>query len=517
MEPVDPLSPVLRLSRRLSDISSLIEEGAFSGLLSSWIVSRRWFASKSQTVVAQRVSDLVDLGETADRESHFFSTFFSLTYESGEEESYFLPLAFSRKSEAFDPVAKVQFEDGERVLEDALMNPSFGQKLLSMFWSKDVPAPLTVRKTALFEKIPVDPSTLPLPKVLSGEQSNTSLLFGRSLILKCYRRPERGGNCDYEMGAFFSTSSATLITAPLFGAIEYAPSKADSRIIALLSGFVPNQGDAWSFFRESPVQPRQSPMGPEGSGLVPESDWWKVIAGLGKGTADLHRALSGEGGQDGMSPEPARAEDLQLLYDEILDLLARLPFEEKLSAPSWWPRTAPSPDEWFRMVQAWAFDRLTRRLKDPSGTSLGWKIRCHGDYHLGQILVTPELGIVIIDFEGEPSVPLSVRRQKRSPLSDVAGMVRSFHYLSRALFPGDDNREEGRLFFRQASGLFLSSYRNLMSGSGVLPEENAVDDLLGLYLLRKGIYEMIYELNNRPEWCQVPFEGILDLVNGEEG
>jgi maltose alpha-D-glucosyltransferase/alpha-amylase len=154
-----------------------------------------------------------------------------------------------------------------------------------------------------------------------------------------------------------------------------------------------------------------------------------------------------------------------------------------------------------------------------------WKTRIHGDYHLGQVLYTGN-DFVLIDFEGEPIKSLSERRLKQSPLRDVAGMMRSFHYAAYAAF-----RQRGQVrvedvpfleprveaWYRHNSQLFLASYQEAMAGSGILPEQpEQAEVMLRSYLLDKAIYELGYELNNRPDWLFIPLRGVLALLKSDE-
>jgi maltose alpha-D-glucosyltransferase/alpha-amylase len=149
------------------------------------------------------------------------------------------------------------------------------------------------------------------------------------------------------------------------------------------------------------------------------------------------------------------------------------------------------------------------------------KTRIHGDYHLGQVLFTGK-DFVIIDFEGEPARTMSERRLKRSPLRDVAGMIRSFHYAAqtalrhqRTLPPGDAALLEPWLEFwtLQIGARFLSAYRTRLGDMPFIPrEEELLEDLLRAFLLEKAVYELGYELNNRPGWVRIPLQGIRQIL-----
>jgi len=502
--------PVVRMPGKLADLPRLFQGERGFQIMSSWLGKQRWFAGKSKKMISGNFSDCFHLGES-DHEV-FFGGFLNLQYESGGDNSYFIPLSFSRKSpRTLFPLATLVFDDGSGVLEDGLLIPELGQTLLTLFFEKQNPAPLSVDQTSLFPAL-TRPSDLEiLPRVLSGEQSNTSLLFERSLIMKCYRRPERGGNCDFEMGLFFSSSKLSLPVAPLLGAIRYSPESGGSIVVALLSGFVENRGDAWSWLLKAIDPNKVVEHFHSGHKSLLDKDVARIVQKIGASTGLMHRCLSEESVSPEMAPAPFLREDWDHLGRSVFEM-ARDVFPEGSSlAPSWWPdhliRFEEASRLFWRQIPAF----FSGPLGDPDDF-WGARIRCHGDYHLGQLLVTNDLDIVVIDFEGEPSVPISARREKRSPLSDVAGMVRSLDYLSKMIFPDFERRAFSKALFAELSLLFLEEYHQKMAGAGGLPSGNAYSRLLKACLLRKAFYELSYEINNRPDWCHVPLEGILELL-----
>jgi maltose alpha-D-glucosyltransferase/alpha-amylase len=256
----------------------------------------------------------------------------------------------------------------------------------------------------------------------------------------------------------------------------------------------------------------------------PPPDVREVIGGylgaaetLGRRTAELHLALARDTHDPAFAPEPLTPADLEALREAVLrqgrqaldvlkDNVGKLP---EAFAPSARRLLEEGPGVLNRLAHA------------PPPRAASAKTRCHGDYHLGQVLWVGG-DFMILDFEGEPVRTVEERRAKRSPLRDVAGMLRSYHYAAyAALFaftqdrPHDFARLEpwAELWQRWASACFLRAYRSAAAGSASLPEaEEAFSSLLDAFMLEKAFYELVYELNNRPGWVRIPLRGILDLI-----
>ncbi len=376
--------------------------------------------------------------------------------------------------------------------------------------------------------------------MVQAEQSNTSVIYGDRFILKLIRRLAPGVNPDLEISRFL-TEKRFPHGPVIAGAMEYTRPREEPVTLAILQGFVPNQGDAWRFTQESlsrfleTLLARKaqlaSPTRPKGRRLDPSEappDALVEMIGpyladarrLGQRTAELHLCLASATDHPSFAPEPftklyqrSLYQSMRSLTTQVFSLLRRrletLP-EPSHSLAGRILGLEPSLIERFRTITT---------LKT---TAL--RIRCHGDYHLGQVLHTGN-DFVIIDFEGEPARPISERRIKRSPLRDVAGMLRSFHYAAySALFNQQEHGviADGDMAFLEAwaeawrqwvGGIFLDSYLSKAREGRFLPErDEEMEVLLDGYLLEKAIYELGYELNHRPELVRVPLQGILDLI-----
>jgi maltose alpha-D-glucosyltransferase/alpha-amylase len=379
-------------------------------------------------------------------------------------------------------------------------------------------------------------------RVGSAEQSNTSILYGKQIILKLFRRLQSGENPDVEIGRFLTETAHFQNIAPFLGEITITPSAGEKTTVAMLQGLVANEGDGWQWFLDQLAEffsavislpaPDSTPAHFNASAEPPAELsrnaglTLEAAALLGRRTGEMHLALATPTDDPAFSPEPFTPEDLSRDVLRIEDQI-RSAFDAlrgKLGA---------LPDEIAddaARVLAQRRELLARARSIASGEAAGKKFRIHGDYHLGQTLhieqkSTPSLGdFVMLDFEGEPARPLAERRRKQSPLKDVAGMVRSFSYAAfsaldrfRSSHPDREGAAENLLGWSRAwesaaVTAFLREYRAAMAARPeLLPPEGRAQDLLRAYLLEKGMYEVLYELDNRPTWLRIPLTGILHL------
>jgi trehalose synthase-fused probable maltokinase len=374
-------------------------------------------------------------------------------------------------------------------------------------------------------------------KLLSAEQSNSSIRFGSAFILKLFRKTEAGPNPDLEVGRFLTERASFAHTPPVCGFIEYRPRRGESTALAILQGYVDNEGDAWAYTLDAVAEffERRAASGPppeiRGSLLeaadAPSADARRLVgpyldaaALLGRRTAQLHRALASDDEDPAFAPEPFTRLDQRASYQsrrtlttDAFDLLRR-----RLGAL---PADAGPLGRAVLERKDAVLGRF-RRILDRKLTAA--RTRVHGDYHLGQVLWTGR-DFAIIDFEGEPARPAAIRRAKRSPLKDVAGMLRSYHY---AAFQGlathaatgavrEDRMKDAEgwagAWHAWVSGAFLAGYLRVARGAPFLPDDpGELEDLLVVHVLEKAVYELSYELNNRPGWVRLPLTGISGLI-----
>jgi maltose alpha-D-glucosyltransferase/alpha-amylase len=353
------------------------------------------------------------------------------------------------------------------------------------------------------------------------------MLFENKFFLKLYRKLEDGVNPDVEVTRFL-TDRASFPNVPAFGgAIEYRRGKSEPTVVCLLQSAVVSERDAWTLTLDSVGRFYERVLGKKADlqnetapGLLLD----ELIGGiypekarlLAQRTGQLHLALASAGDDRAFAPEPFNAMAQRSVYQSMRALLRR--------TFTLLQKALPDLPESFRdeAKQALAAEKdilaREKRLLDRKANAA--KIRIHGDYHLGQILYTGK-DFVVLDFEGEPARPLSERKLKRSALRDVAGMMRSFQYAAYSALWQPAMRSEdvpflerwADLWYRQMSSLFLQSYLQTTAGAIFVPQNS--DDLqilLEAYLLDKAVYEIGYELNNRPDWVVIPIRGIKHIL-----
>jgi len=480
-------------------------EEPLSGILARFLPSRRWFGSKSRTIRTVRPESVLSL--PGGGRGRIYLCILRVDYETGEGERYFLPLARAREGEVPESgtIARLDPPDGDFTrLADGFFVPETGQELLREILS---PAPsrsgLGRVRTAVLEQrgVTVDPSLV--PTVFRGEQSNTSLLFGRRLMFKGFRKLAPGMNPDLEAGVFLARQGGGIPIPATFGALLAKTPEGDPLVLGILQEFVDNQGDGWSWFL--------SRLPAILSGGEGEEALDRMVERLGRQTARLHRALGGDPSDPDFAPVPFGPEELSRLSDEIGERLGRL-----------FPALSRALPHLPSAAEALASSLLSRRGELERFVSAcrsrgagGMCLRCHGDLHLGQVLVTPDNQVVFLDFEGEPALPLASRRLRTTPLSDVAGMLRSFHYLAlSAQMETPGLREAAERWTTEQSRRYLRAYRaEIAESPGLLPPPDRAGGILGLCLLRKALYELAYELDNRPGWAEIPLSGILALID----
>jgi maltose alpha-D-glucosyltransferase / alpha-amylase len=532
---------------------------AFERVIPRALESRRWYGGKARTAQAASIVDVVPVG-AAGRRPKAWLLFVQITYTEGEPEMYVVPVAHAAGAEAEtllqEKVGAVLVKIETRgksetaLLYDAFYEESFPPLLLDTIERrrrlKGDKGEIGGMVTRAYRDV-VDPDASLAPHVARAEQSNTSLIYGEQLILKLYRRLTEGQNPDLEVGRFLTRAGFAHIPQ-VAGAIEYQVGKEEPRTLAILQSFVPNEGDAWrytldalgAYYEEVLAhrhgEPSQEPEAPRAAlfdllGEVPPAELQNRIGPylasaqlLGQRTGELHRALASHPDEPDFAPEPFTAHYQRGLLQSVRTQL-------KQATTLLRTRMAGMPADLAEEAQALldgeaaATERLQGLTSRPIEAS---RIRVHGDYHLGQVLFTGR-DFVIIDFEGEPARPLSERRLKRSPLRDVAGMLRSFHYAAyAALFDqasrwgADSNpdvethlRAGALAWYRWVSATFLGAYLDAVRGAGLLPKTRAdVETLLAAELIEKASYELSYELNNRPSWIRIPIQGLRELLDG---
>jgi maltose alpha-D-glucosyltransferase/alpha-amylase len=521
-----------------------------SELLSTWAKDRRWFRGKARRIRSADVRDTIEL-PIADTRA--VVAVLDVRFTDGDPETYLVPIAALSPGDAAPILADTpqaaiaRFGDAEAptaILVDGMRVPAVCEALLDLIARRrrlrGAAAQVTGQPTRAFRALRgADSHLVATPS--RAEQSNSSVVFGDRLMFKLYRRVEAGINPDFQIGQFL-TERGFLNVPAVAGQIEYRALDGELGTAAIAQAYVPNEGDAWeltldeigAYLERVVTTPDQPEVGPGTAAALLErashslSEEVRSDIGayldrarlLGVRTGELHRALASQTDDPAFAPESFSALYQRSLYQSVRQTV-RQHMRQLMRLVGTLPEQARADAQAALRLEAAIDERLNGLLVRRLG---GMRIRGHGDLHLGQVLHTGR-DFVFIDFEGEPGRPLSERLLKRSPLTDVAGMIRSFHYaasgsLIRKKNSGSVRPEDAvaldvwaRYWYVWTSASFLRGYRHATLGAAFLPSD--VEDwavLLDALLLQKAFYELSYELNTRPDWVTIPLQGIVTLL-----
>ncbi|MFC1870334.1 maltose alpha-D-glucosyltransferase [Chloroflexota bacterium] len=525
--------------------------GLVEPVLQNYLRGRRWFRSKARYIRSSRIIDVIPMHHS---QSSTYVVLIRVDYTDGEPETYVVPLSVTsaeqmrtiRSEQPQAVVARLESpgRDSESLLCDAMVDKNYCNFLLQSMGRtrrfKGEVGEIVTSKAKTFRSAPGSDEDPLEPTLIKAEQTNTSVVYGERLILKLFRQLGDGINPELEIGRFLTEKVKFAYIPPLAGALEYYRTRGKPMSLAVLQGFVPNEGDAWRHTLDSlesyfqyvlahpvvqlpPIPPTYPSLEPEEpSPLASETIGHYLISAqlLGKRTAELHLALASVPDDPDFSPEPFTFMYQTSLYQSMRGFTVRMLqlLQEKQGDLSEELRETAQQVLDLEKVIIERY-QLIRKQKISA-----MRIRCHGDYHLGQVLYTGK-DFVIVDFEGEPARPLSERRLKRSPLLDVAGMIRSFHYAAHnALLrqiplmphPEDDLpvlQHWAQYWYSWVSVVYLSSYLGVVRPAHLLPDDpEQLKVLLDAHILEKAVYEIGYELNNRPDWVGVPLQGVLQVM-----
>jgi maltose alpha-D-glucosyltransferase/alpha-amylase len=496
-------------------------------VLPGFIEVQRWYAAKGEKLQRARLAEFA-LWERAGQTWMLAQV---ETEGAPEPARYFVPLALAwedseelrARNLAPGTLARVRQQANVGVLADAMADEPFCRALVEAIGAGAELAmgqgKLRFVPTGAFAALAgADAAGLPVGRP-KAQSSNTVVTLGERLFLKAYRRLRSGVNPELEVGRFLTEVARFAHCVPVAGALEHVGADGAPMTLALLQAYVPNEGDGWALtitYLEGYLESRRA-----GTEPPPEDVHGAYLAHahtLGMRTAELHVALATPSDDPAFDPEPVRPDDLaewrRRVREEALATLDAL-----ASARPGLP--AADRDDAQALIER--RDRLLAMIDACAAPESGLaKTRYHGDYHLGQVLLSKN-DFVIIDFEGEPARPLAERRAKHSALRDVAGMLRSFNYarwtaLRGAAQTGDDAVRLAPLaaaWETEARRTFLRAYEETAAAAGLYPSFAAARPLLALFELEKAFYELRYELDNRPAWVQIPLAGILALARDE--
>ncbi|HSU89603.1 MAG TPA: putative maltokinase, partial [Terriglobia bacterium] len=531
--------------------------------LIEYLQTQRWFGGKARDVKSAAFVETIPVSFDSAKAC---MTEVQIEYTEEDPETYVLPLAFAtgeradqiRQSSPNSVLAEVTIREKETetpgVVYDAVLEKDFCKSLVDMIARRRqlrglggdfVAAPTRALRNGKVTSITnLEVASMRL------EQSNSSIVFGDELILKLFRKAEEGINPDLEIGYFLTERAAFPHTAPVAGTIEYRSKRGQTAAVGILQRFVPNEGDAWrhtldqlsqyldravtrpggdiegmkDLLRPMPFVDRlqHTPIPPIATELI--GPYFENVKLLGRRTAELHVVLASNTDDPDFAPEPFSVLYQRSLYQSMRNHSGQM---FQLLKKNLNTLRGAVLDEALKVLDLQG-EVLNRFRLILSRKISARRTRIHGDFHLGQVLYTGK-DYVIIDFEGEPARPLTERRIKKTPIRDVAGMLRSFHYAAyTSLFghlgsanvrPEDLAAVEpwARLWNVWVSSTYLDSYLEHAAAGGFLPANREdLNILLTVYLFDKALYELGYELNNRPDWVRIPLTGILQLLQTPE-
>jgi len=488
------------------------------------IETQRWYAAKGDPIKSAKVTEYA---QWTVRPQTWLLTLIE-TESGAETATYFVPLALAweatdeERMRGLAPaaIAKVRQQANVGIMADALFDERFCRAVVQAIEKGEevqtANGTLRFTHSAAFAELSgglISELAVGRPQ---AQSSNTVVTLGDRLFLKGYRRIRSGVNPELEVGRYLTEIAHFPNCARVAGAIEYVGKDGIAMTLALLQSYVFNQGDGWNFtvsYLERFFESHRA-----AADAVPDDAhgaYVSLVRTLGKRTGELHLAFAMKSGDPAFEPEAATQEDLSEFKRSVR--------EEALATFKFLERQMGQLVLTSRQQAQILLDgqkQLLARIDDcamPHGVTL--KTRYHGDYHLGQVLVASN-DFIVIDFEGEPARALSERTRKYSPLRDVAGMLRSFNYarwtaLRSVMHAPEDGARLAPLaatWEPQVRSAFLEAYDEATRGRGLYPSFEAVQGLLQLFELEKALYELRYEINNRPGWARIPLEGILALA-----
>jgi trehalose synthase-fused probable maltokinase len=489
--------------------------------LIAYLTKQRWYAAKSGKPDSARVSGVIPLPWGAGA----LAIVRVVTTIDDREQTYQLPLAARPVSPANLPeaalIATTNVEGRPLSVFDAVQDPEFLHGLGRVIVTKCTAAG---EKGSSWIVEPETANRLVLPenakaRVGAVEQSNTSIVFAETAILKLFRRLEHGEHPEVELSRFLSGragfASCPTVLATLFLSDRDGTGQEHRAVAGVVQEYLSGARDAWAYALD-----RGAPYFKAPRTVEPANDFIVDAKALGEVTRQMHEALASDTDDPAFAPVTASPADLdrwaQRARQSVRDAMTMLERQLRMSGSPVRRAEAEVLIQRREHYLNW-IDELVERL----GMDLGARIRVHGDFHLGQVLRSPSGHFMVIDFEGEPTRSLEERREKTSPLRDVAGMLRSFAYASATMGLSIEKNADvatrevrsGR-WERDARAAFLDGYLGIAGkAKGLLPTEDAqVHRLIALFETEKVFYELAYELDHRPTWAWIPMRGISNLL-----
>lgn len=509
-----------------------------SDILENYIINKRWYGGKASTL---KYIEVVDSFKIASEKNTYYGVLLEVNFKEAFYQHYFMPVSFM-KVEELDTntiIAPVKMNGVEGFLVDALHQEDFRKLLFDKIVNS---GEKTTSKVRFHKGEKLEEKEYKNSKFMGVEQSNTSIIYNNTLVLKIFRRIYISTNPDYEISRFL-TERMDFKSSPAYtGSISVVMSEGNITL-GLMQELVPNQGDAWQFMLEEVDHifdnlkhkkikicklPDIELFKRLKLNAVPHEiiDWVGLsifirIQTLATRTAEMHIALGGDFHDMAFTPTTYNGD-----YSVWLKNRLTYQFQNRLNILE---NNLHKLDGLSLELANQFLDHkkdIRKLFLDFDWTKMkSERIRIHGDYHLGQVLVNGD-DFTILDFEGEPESTIRDRKVKQPPLKDVAGMFRSFHYSIYATifnnkekypYDQDDLFHAGEILFKYFVGVFIHTYTEVaQAGNLNIGYRSEIDFLLKYHLLEKAVYELGYELNSRPRWSVIPLSGIASIMNFEK-
>lgn len=539
---------VLKLEKWKDLLNREVLEELENSILPNYMMHLRWFGGKGRGMESLKIIDHAVLPMAP---SPAYILLMEVSYRDGLPDIYQLPVAFGKGQFSYkiqdncpqSVIALLNLNGEEGVLYDAIYGIELQQVILDHMAHHHTVgqggSELHFSGNRRLKKhVLENPRTK--PRVISAEQSNTSITYDNTFYLKIYRKVDRAINPDVEITQFLSDTAHFKHIPGFVGSITWKFGK-ETMVLGMMQEMVKSTSDGWAYMLDrlddynekllsypdlssvstavhgSLSTPLAYEQIPEDIKELLEGTLAEQVRLLGIRTGEMHLALSSADDLPAFKPEAFSLHYQRSLFSSLQSLV-RVAFQSlSKNIKNLSPQVRQEAEEVLKMKE-----EILNLLKQIYSKKIEVdKIRIHGDYHLGQVLFTGK-DFLILDFEGEPARSYSERRLKYSALRDVAGMIRSFHYAAYgSLFLDNQIRKEDistlvpyvELWYHYISGFFMRSYLKTAGQAGFIPDNAGdLEILLQTYLLQKAVYELNYELNNRPDWVIVPLRGIKAIV-----
>ncbi|SDS01320.1 maltokinase N-terminal cap-like domain-containing protein [Christiangramia echinicola] len=512
-------------------------------ILENYILKKRWYAGKSSTL---KYIDVVDHGKLSSDKNTFYGVLIEINFSEAFFQDYFIPLSFiveeKEKLETNTVIAQVTFQGEQGYLIDAIHIEDFRQLVFDKIMNYTVEQEED-SKVIFHRSETLKPCKYKSSRFMGGEQSNTSIIYNDNYVMKFFRRIYTSKNPDYEISRFLTEKSNFKNTPAYVGSINLALDNGDTITLSLMQELLENDGDAWKYMLQElksvytnlekkkinvsklpdiPLYQRQpiNTIPPEIIDFAGLNIFLKVSK-LALRTAEMHIALGSDMQDTAFTPTKYNGDYAVWLKNRLIYM-----FQNRLNTIE--NNMHKLDGEALKLANEFLDKKkeIREHFLNFNWTKMkSERIRIHGDYHLGQVLVDHD-DFYLLDFEGEPESTIQDRKVKQPPLKDVAGMFRSFHYaIYSTIFNNDGSfatsQEEmfqaGEVLYKFMIGVFMETYVQKVQTENLnIGYKQEIEFLLDYCLLEKAVYELGYELNSRPRWTIIPLRGIASILKNKK-